>query len=219
MRLRTAFPSLVLCLALWAGASQAGLREGAAAYSRGDYAEALLELRPLAERGEALAQFTLGLMYAEGEGVARDYAEAARWYQLAALQGFPAAQYNLSNMYARGHCLLPDATWSLTWLVAAADNGYAPAQFHLGYAYAQGGVLRKDRVAAYALYVTAAANDASIDNRTAPERTALARSMSAKEKEAAERLIRELARPGNLVNALKARDASSPGGVKAPGHR
>ena len=46
----------------------AGLKEGAAAYQRGDYATALREWRPLAKQGNANAQFFLGVMYGKGLG-------------------------------------------------------------------------------------------------------------------------------------------------------
>ena len=68
---------------------------GVAAYEQGDYARALAEWRPLAEHGDAVAQFNLGLMYQDGLGVLQDDAEAARWYRLAAEQGNSVAQVNL----------------------------------------------------------------------------------------------------------------------------
>jgi len=43
--------------------SQAGMDEGIAALRRGDYATAAKELRPLAEGGNAEAQYRVGLMY------------------------------------------------------------------------------------------------------------------------------------------------------------
>jgi TPR repeat protein len=54
---------------------QAGkeFEEGRAAYERGDYATAIKKLRPLAEAGNAEAQFYLGAMYAEGRGVPQDF--------------------------------------------------------------------------------------------------------------------------------------------------
>ena len=57
----------------------AGFDEGLAAYDRGDYATALREWRPLGEQGNAAAQFFLGLIYDNGQGVPHDYAEAAKW--------------------------------------------------------------------------------------------------------------------------------------------
>ena len=45
------------------------------------------ELHSRAEQGNAAAQYNLGVMYDNGEGVPQDYAEAAKWYRLAAEQG------------------------------------------------------------------------------------------------------------------------------------
>ena len=81
-----------------AGPARAGLDEGVAAYVRGDWAAALREFRPLAEKGEADAQSTLGLMYSKGQGVAQNYAEALKWYRRAADQGLALAQFNLGVM-------------------------------------------------------------------------------------------------------------------------
>ncbi len=44
-----------------------------AAFDRGDYATALREWRPLAEKGNAIAQSKLGFMYVFGEGVPKNY--------------------------------------------------------------------------------------------------------------------------------------------------
>ena len=52
-----------------------------------DYAEAMHWYRKAAEQGNAIAQFNLGVMYSNGEGVKRDQTEAAKWYRLAAAQG------------------------------------------------------------------------------------------------------------------------------------
>lgn len=65
------------------------LDKGFAAYDRGDFEIALQELRPLAEHGNAYAQYILGIMYLFGDGVPQDEAEAARLLRLAAAQGVP----------------------------------------------------------------------------------------------------------------------------------
>ena len=70
-------------------------QKGADAYIAGDYATALQEWRPLAEQGYASAQYNLGQMYTNGEGVPQDYTEAVKWYRLAAEQGYADAQTNL----------------------------------------------------------------------------------------------------------------------------
>jgi len=77
---------------LFAGSALAGPFEDASdAYEREDYATAVRLLRPLAERGDAAAQFQLGVMYDNGIGVRQNHAEAAKWYRLAAEQGNVAA--------------------------------------------------------------------------------------------------------------------------------
>ncbi len=68
--------SIALVTLALAVSAQAGFEEGVVAYSRGDYATALREWRPLAEQGKANAQCTLGLMYDNGEGVPENDAEA-----------------------------------------------------------------------------------------------------------------------------------------------
>lgn len=75
---------------------------GQSAYRSGDYAAALHEWKPLAEQGDADAQYNLGFMYDKGQGVPQDYAEAVRWYQASAEQGDAPAQNSLGFMYSNG---------------------------------------------------------------------------------------------------------------------
>ena len=46
----------------------------------------------LAELGFSFAQYNLGRMYYEGDGVSQDYKKAAEWYNKAAIQGNSYAQ-------------------------------------------------------------------------------------------------------------------------------
>ncbi len=80
----------------------AAYQRGDAAYQRGDYATAIRELRPLAEQGNANAQFRLGVVYRKGRGVPQDYAEAMGWWRKAAEQGYATAQYYLGVTYHTG---------------------------------------------------------------------------------------------------------------------
>ena len=80
----------------------ADFQKGLDAYEKGDYATALREWQPLAEQGDATAQYNLGLMYFAGKGVLQDYKEAVKWYRLAAEQGDADAQSNLGVMYVTG---------------------------------------------------------------------------------------------------------------------
>lgn len=71
------------------------LDDATAAIRKGDYSMALQILRPLAEKGGALAEFNLGQMHARGLGVQRDYTEAIAWIRKAADQGLAIAQHDL----------------------------------------------------------------------------------------------------------------------------
>ncbi len=75
---------------------------GMEAYDKGDYATAFEEWRPLAEQGDANAQYNLGVMYNHARGVPQDYEKAFHWYSKAAEQGHASAQYNLGLMYELG---------------------------------------------------------------------------------------------------------------------
>ena len=100
--------------------------------------------RRAAEQGDAAAQRTLGVMYAEGQGVQQDDTEAVRWYRLAAEQGDAAAQRNLGGMYGAGQGVQQDYTEAVRWLRLAAEQGDAAAQTGLGMMYAEGQGVQED---------------------------------------------------------------------------
>ncbi len=100
------------------------------------------ELRPLAEQGNANAQFFLGFMYGNGEGVFQDYAKAVKWFRKAAEQGDGeaqyTAQYNLGIMYDKGQGVPQDYAKAVGWYRKAAEHGVANAQFSVGVMYRKG---------------------------------------------------------------------------------
>lgn len=74
---------------------------GLAAYEKNDYVAALREWRPLAEQGNADAQFVLALMYNEGDGVRQDRQESLRLLTLAAPAAIQAYSLPLGSGVAR----------------------------------------------------------------------------------------------------------------------
>ena len=114
---------VALLLAPSAGVAQ-DYDKGLAAWVAGEYAAALREWRPLAEQGDATAQFNLGGMYELGEGVLQDNAEAVKWYRLAAEQGDARAQSNLGGMYANGEGVLQDNQLAHMWFNIGSANGH-----------------------------------------------------------------------------------------------
>jgi TPR repeat protein len=85
-----------------------------------------------AGRGDAEAQFGLGLRYGSGTGEAQDLAQAAHWYRQAADQNHCLAQFNLGLMYASGQGVPRDEGEAGRWMRKAAEQGDAGAQFNLG---------------------------------------------------------------------------------------
>ena len=118
--------------------ASAGFDEGMAAYEKGDYKTAIAEFRPLAEKGDADAQFSLGVMYKEGQGVPQDYKQAVSWIRKAAKQGHARAQYSLGVMYYIGQGVPQDYKQAVSWSRIAAEQDFANAQTNLGVMYKEG---------------------------------------------------------------------------------
>jgi len=97
------------------------------AYARGDYAAAVPEFEELAAQGLVQAQFRLGVMFSQGEGVPRDYAEAMAWHRQAAENGHAQAQTAIGFMYRNGLGVRQDYGLAYLWFGLGAANGDAGA--------------------------------------------------------------------------------------------
>lgn len=135
--------SLLLSV-LIAAPCHAGLKEGLAAYDKADYATALKELTPLAEKGDAKAQSRLGRMYGLGQGVPQDAREAAEWFLKAAEQGVAEAQGALGYMFLMGEGTPQDHAKAFEWTRKAADQGDAMAQYNLAVMHGDAHGIRKE---------------------------------------------------------------------------
>ncbi len=122
------------------------LADGTKALEKGNYAQAMELLRPLAVQGNAQAQLLVGSMYSIGTGVTQDYQKALKWFLLAAAQNDTGAQYNLGDMYEMGNGVTQDYQEALKWYRLAAEQGSAVAQYSLGSMYASGNGVAKDQV-------------------------------------------------------------------------
>jgi len=122
------FPiALVLSMVCLVVPAWADFQAGMDAYNRGDFATALREWRPLAEQGEARAQFFLGLSYENGDGVPLDHVKARQWYEKAAAQGDAKAQLYLGLQSSFGQGVPMDLVEAYMWYSLAAENGNAHA--------------------------------------------------------------------------------------------
>lgn len=96
---------------------------GVKAYEAGDYAGAVREWEPLAQAGNAAAQFNLGLLYYDGRGLPQNYSEAAKWFERSANQGYAKAQHNLGAMYGTAKGVKRDYGAAYMWLSLCAAGG------------------------------------------------------------------------------------------------
>lgn len=124
------------------------LEIGIAAYEKKDYELALKHFRPLAEAGNAEAQFSLARIYFLEKN---DVSEGVKWLELAAKNEHQEAQYDLSL-----GLLDSSPKDALFWLEKSANSGHAKAQYMLGLMYEDGKVIEKDYKKAAEWYKKAA---------------------------------------------------------------
>ncbi|MFT3808950.1 MAG: tetratricopeptide repeat protein [Micropepsaceae bacterium] len=132
------------------------------AFLNGRYEEAIAIWLPLANAGDAAAQFNMGVMYANGLGVDRDMGVAMDWWEAAARQLHVRAAHNLALAMLAGEPHdgdrdgePPDTTAILRYLKIGADAGYPNSEYTLGKLYAEGVGVEKDPRRAAELFLSA----------------------------------------------------------------
>ena len=137
--MRITKPSIFFIVLLFsAGVTAGALDDGLAAYQAGRYEQAFNLWKPLAESGDADAEYNIGLLYMNGLGVKKNSRFARQLFMAAAEQGQADAQYNLGLMYYQGNTVFRSNKDAFNWWVKAAAQGHAPAQYNLGIMYAYG---------------------------------------------------------------------------------
>jgi TPR repeat protein len=101
-------------------------------YNEGDYDSAFHTCTKAAEQGEAKAQYNLGVMFDNGQGVPQDDKQAIYWYTKAAEQGIAKAQYNLGVMFANGQGTPKNDVLAYVWWNIAAAQGHKLAEKNRG---------------------------------------------------------------------------------------
>lgn len=163
------------------------LQAGIKAYNLGDYATALKNWRPLAEKGDPRAQHKLGLLYAQGLGVRKDPVKATEWFRKSAHRGHIIAAYNLGFRYLKGEGTPRDLKAAAAWIRRAAGAGLSQAQHTLGLLFANGDGVPRNFVRAY-MWLSLSANQ---NNRIArKDRDAVGSQMTPAQIKEAETLIK-----------------------------
>jgi hypothetical protein len=142
----------LLAVAAATPASAQTVKAGIEAWQQADYSRAVAIWRPLAEKGNADAQFDLGEAYRLGRGVTINLGAATTWFERAAKQGHIDAQRILGLLLFQNG----DRVNGLKWLKMAADRDDAGALLIVGTALVNGDGVKRDPILGYS-YVSRAA--------------------------------------------------------------
>ena len=130
---RVKLSALVLCLLVTLGTGTCARAQnfvtGLDAYEAGNYSTAFGNWWPLAVKGHAKAQASLGLLYYSGKGAPRDYDKALHWFSRAAEKGQPTAQFFMGLLYLYGKGVKKDLGLAHAWCDIALTNGYMDSLF------------------------------------------------------------------------------------------
>jgi uncharacterized protein len=97
-----------------------------------NYAEIARHCRRAASIGYAPAQYNLGAIYANGEGVAQSYSVALRLFKQAAEKGYSPAFFGIGFIYSGGEEGPPyDLVKAWMWLSLALEQGHPSAKHYL----------------------------------------------------------------------------------------
>jgi len=141
------------CIALLsAPVSAQSVKAGIEAWQRSDYAGAVTIWRPLAEKGDADAQFNLGQAYRLGKGVPLNLGAAQTWFERAASSGHVDAETTLGLLLFQNG----DRAGGLKWLRRAAEQGEPRAMLVYGTALYNGDIVTQDRLLGYSFISRAA---------------------------------------------------------------
>ncbi|KAF9082303.1 hypothetical protein BGX29_005478 [Mortierella sp. GBA35] len=109
-----------------------------------------------ASLGDMDAQFSLGDMYRDGQGVQQDYQAAMDWFLQAAEQGSALAQHKIGLLYMYGQGVPQDQSKAVEWNLKAAEQGDMSAQYTLGTQFSSGQGIPQDSVKAVEWFTKAA---------------------------------------------------------------
>jgi len=188
MKLRTICILFVLVVMTTVSVAD-NLDDALQATNSGDYIKAYQLFLAEAEKGNAAAQRSLGLMCSEGLGVPQNNKKAIDWYSMAAQQGDKRAQYYLGGMFEEGLGVPRDYKDAAKWYRLSALQGHTKAQYKLGVMYLKGQGVLQSSESAYAWWSIAAANgdkDAQRYKKSAEEQ------MSSQQIEKAQQIAKQL---------------------------
>lgn len=120
---------IILALCIGTGVAAASdLEDAVSAMRSGDFAEAYCIMRPLADEGDADAQYNIGWMYLNGYGLRVNDSLALQWWSKASDQGHTDASFSIGMLYSLGDGEVPkDSEKAIDYYLVAAADGHEDA--------------------------------------------------------------------------------------------
>jgi uncharacterized protein len=196
-----------LVIAISAPLSAQSVRAGIDAWQKSDYTRAVAIWRPLADKGDADAEFNLGQAYRLGRGVSINLAAAKTWFERAANQGHVDAETTLGLLLFQNG----DQEEGLKWLKKAADQGEPRALLVYGTALVNGDSVTQDPVLGYAYVSRAAAQGLGPATETLEQ---LDQILPIADRKRGVAIARELAKTAPAPNSAAVNEAAKPAPVK-----
>ena len=140
----------VMCLTIVSGCDRKPVT------TEGKTSDLISVTKEKAENGDADAQYRLGLMFANEDGVPLSPTEAVDWYRKAAEQGHVQAQIHLGECYLAGTGVSAEPAKAARWFMSAAEKGDVASQNRVGAMFDLGLGLPQDPLDASVWYRRAA---------------------------------------------------------------
>ncbi|MEN8166238.1 MAG: tetratricopeptide repeat protein [Pseudomonadota bacterium] len=120
--MRKKFTSIILSGLLFfpAFAQPADFASAYAAYESGDYRQAYRALKRLARSDNVQAQYLLGLLYINGQGVGQDTEQGLSWLKQSAENGSYSAAAELGQIYITGKGVEMNDREAAKWIELSA---------------------------------------------------------------------------------------------------
>lgn len=120
------------------------VNQGTIAFQKQDYIRAKKLLLKAANKGNAMAQLGLGILYWQGgNGVEQDFVQSRQWLLKSAKQNNATAENLLGKIYQDGKGVKIDLTVAYSWYLKSANQGNDVAQYNLALMY--GDIAYKNR--------------------------------------------------------------------------
>lgn len=123
----------------------------------GEYLQAMKAFGRAAKNGNTDAQYQIGIMFLEGQGLAANPEDAAYWFRKAAQNGHMGAQFEIGYCFQNGIGVQADRRIAAEWFWRAAEQGDPDAAFYLARIYRDGDGMPKNLEKARKYFKKAAA--------------------------------------------------------------